>query len=221
MTEKKYDLIFLPNNGVVVIDKAAQLSGAVIHLTTLQIGEHQRYGLEHSNSYIKYFDEAHTGLTKTSNNAKIIAAYPALEGVTLLPPLPTDEDDVIIETIIKSIPDFPYYPLNNLMAERIIQFGLRCYKARAAKGAFTLEQVKRAIHDGFYLAKNQSSSEYPDTEYVNETLQSLTNTRKPIAVVLEMEECEFVNYGDAGDRGEWKPKLDANGFVIVKRWIYE
>ena len=145
----------------------------------------------------------------TSYDFKIIAAYPKLEGCLEFKPFPPTHDDVIMEKIIKSIPDFPYQK-NTFVEEKILQFGLRCYKQAKSETMFSLENMKKCYEYAWNKGRNNQSTNI--SEYIQPLIKS-----KELEFVPQMEEVEeyhkFIGYKEDGSTKHpfiKKPKIVNN-----------
>ena len=79
-------------------------------------------------------------------------------------------------------------------AENNKNWWTRGYKANTNK--YTKEDMRKAINEGFYLAKNQSRAEYPEEEFVIDILKSL---QPPIPTEVELSEQNIIDLQNGKD----------------------
>lgn len=226
---KQFDLAHLPD-GVVVVDKDANINGICYYADIVMKRIHKSKG-----------DGFRTDMSD-SPFKKIIAASPSLklEGIPLLPKfkinVPSDKEIYDYVTKEYKNSDNPqYYDTNG--AAKAFKDG---YKANPKQ--YSREDVLKAIQFGADMINYtwqlppyiESEKRYahkdedfkvpkPAFDTDEEFINSLSTTKLPIAVVLEMEQDKvtYIDYPrDRGGFATMKPKTDAQGYVIVKEWIY-
>ena len=92
------------------------------------------------------------------------------------------------------------------------------YKAASSK-RFTEEDIRKAI----FMSRQQIGVDWKYWEHQPEKIIQSLNP-KPIKVEIEMVEYHFTTDKEGGIPvvpSTWLPKVDANNFVNVLRWIYE
>ena len=84
------------------------------------------------------------------------------------------------------------------------------YKEAQSKGKYSLEDIKKAINEGFQMARNSSYGDIPNDEYVKEFIQSLSTQQLPSEFIPE--------YEDIGYSCSYPPKemhrVDENSFYV-------
>lgn len=146
---------------------------------------------------------------------------PILEGVPLLPPLPSGEDDVeklkkeYLQKVKEEIKDESQHIRIGILGGSDFGF-MAGYNKAKEKYRFSEEDMRKAIELSYSkgLAKPNSGrlSDIPNVQ--NEIIQSLSQPKMPIGFKVEMEVCYFSDV--LGD--EYKPKI-ING-IMQGEWIY-
>lgn len=157
---------------------------------------------------VPFISEASDIAEKRKRKDKIIAASPKLGDLPEFETLPpkAEDNESIMEGVIKSMSDFPYQK-NPFLDEKILQFGLRCYKQAKSKTMFSLEDMIKAYREGAIdmleaddyttvdeLFEQKQTKEYRGLQNWNEFIQSLTEP-KEYEFVPEMEEIKCSKCG--------------------------
>lgn len=123
---------------------------------------------------------------------KIIAYYPLTKEAKELdlPELPPFEKDNIVNEVEKIFneDDINHELYNEKEICNAYKAGIYDgYKAAQSKGQYSLEDMKKAINEGFQMARNSSYGDIPNDEYVKEFIQSLSTQQLPSEFIPEYE----------------------------------